>query len=88
MISPQHWAQLSTFYGFSTGHALIFPYGYDGCAVTADKLVMGPCAYQNIWICEKVNVLEHLEAELNKEGLKTLINYCFKVFLRTAACVT
>ena len=39
------------------------------------------CASENIWICEKVNVLEHLEAELNKEGLKTLINYCFKVFL-------
>ena len=81
VISPQHWAQLSTFSGFSSWHVPIFPYPYDACAVTADKLVMRLCASENIWICEKVNVLEHLEAELNKEGLKTLINYCFKVFL-------
>ncbi|CAL8270721.1 unnamed protein product [Gadus morhua 'NCC'] len=53
----------------SSWHLPIIPYGYDACAVTADQLVMRPCAYQNIWICEKVNVLEHLEAELNKEGM-------------------
>ncbi|CAL8355335.1 unnamed protein product [Boreogadus saida] len=54
---------------FSTWYVPIPPYGYDACAVTADRLVMGPCAFQNNWICEKVNVLEHLEAELNKEGM-------------------
>ncbi|XP_030208284.1 uncharacterized protein LOC115540839 [Gadus morhua] len=53
----------------STWHLPIIPYGYDACAVTADQLVMDPCASQNNWICEKVNVLEHLEAELNKEGM-------------------
>uniref|UniRef100_A0A8C5BEW8 CD209 antigen-like protein B n=1 Tax=Gadus morhua TaxID=8049 RepID=A0A8C5BEW8_GADMO len=53
----------------SSWHVPIFPYPYDACAVTADKLVMRLCASENIWICEKVNVLEHLEAELNKEGM-------------------
>ena len=28
-----------------------------------------PCAHQHPWMCEKVLVLDHLEAELNKEGL-------------------
>ncbi|CAL8355292.1 unnamed protein product [Boreogadus saida] len=53
----------------STWNVPISPYVYDACAVTADQLVMRPCASQNNWICEKVNVLEHLEAELNKEGM-------------------
>ncbi|XP_059902487.1 macrophage mannose receptor 1-like isoform X1 [Gadus macrocephalus] len=53
----------------STGHALIFPSSFDGCAVTADQLDMRSCDSRKNWICEKVNVLEHLEAELNKEGM-------------------
>ncbi|KAK0133965.1 CD209 antigen-like protein D [Merluccius polli] len=46
-------------------------YGGEDCVATllGDNWNDKPCADQYHWICEKVLVLDHLEAELNKEGL-------------------
>ena len=44
--------------------------GGEDCVISrGDGWNDAPCAAQHPWICEKVLVLDHLEAELNKEGL-------------------
>ena len=43
--------------------------GAEDCVAWSGSLSEGPCDQLHYWICEKVIDLDHLEAELNKEGM-------------------
>ena len=70
-MSPQHGAQLYIPSGFSfwlSGEPNDFN-GAEDCALAKeDGWNDDTCAKLFFWICEKVVVLEHLEAELKKLG--------------------